>query len=320
MKKRPVKEAIVENMILVCAVAGSLIIFFVMFFILSRGLPVLQASGPSFFTAGGWDKTFSISWSAAPGKTNWRYGAVELIAGTVLTSAGALLLAALLGMGCAVFLTEYCPVRLRRPVEGAVRLLAGVPPVIYGVVGLTVVVPLVKSLISNDLAKQMVKICVLDGTSMLAGIIVLGVMITPTFVILATDALDAVPPGYRFASLALGVSHWRTIVKIIIPAARRGIMAAGILAAGVAVGEFIAMAMVAGGVAFLPNPAHGLVFFLEPVRTLAASIFVNNEVLGRKDMESALFACASVILFICIALSLLAQLINRADLKGGRSG
>ncbi|HBC93171.1 MAG TPA: phosphate ABC transporter permease subunit PstC [Pelotomaculum sp.] len=318
MRKRPIKEAIIENMLLVCTVVGSLIIFFVMFFIFSKGLPVLQASGLSFFTTGGWDKTFSASWSAAPGKTNWQYGAVELIAGTVLTSVGALLLAVLLGMGCAVFLTEYCPGRLRRPVEAAVQLLAGVPPVIYGVVGLTVVVPLVKSLISNDLAKQMVKICILDGTSLLAGIIVLGVMITPTFVILATDALEAVPATYRAASLALGVSHWRTIVKIIIPVARRGIMAAGILAAGVAVGEFVAMAMVAGGVAFLPNPAHGLVFFLEPVRTLAANIFINNQVLGRKDMEAALFACASVILFICIALSLLAQLINRINLKGGR--
>ena len=319
MRKRPVAEILIEKTLFIFTMAGSLVIFFVIFYIFSNGLPVIKASGLSFFTSGGWDRLFSAAWTAAPGRAIWKFGAAELIAGTVLTTGGALLVAGLLGMGCAVFLAELCPPGLRRPAEYAVRLLAGIPPVIYGVVGLTVVVPLIKSFISDELAMGMVNICILDGTSLLAGIIVLGVMITPTFVVLATDALEAVPRAYKAASLALGVSHWRTVVKVMIPVARRGILAAGILAAGVAVGEFIAMAMVAGSVAFLPNPAHGLLFFLEPVSTLASNIFLNSQVLGVENMESALFACASVILFICIILSLLAQLINGAKLKGGRS-
>lgn len=319
MGKIPIAEILIEKMLFIFTVAGSLVIFFVMFYIFSNGLPVLKASGLSFFTTGGWDGQFTSAWTAAPGQEIWRFGALELIAGTLLTTGGALLVAGLLGMGCAVFLAEFCPPRLRQPVEACVRLLAGIPPVIYGVVGYTTVVPLIQSLISDELALEMVRICVLDGTSLLAGIMVLGIMITPIFVILATDALEAVPLAYKAASLALGVSHWRTIVKIMIPVARRGILAGGIMAAGVAAGEFIAMAMVAGGVAFLPNPAHGLLFFLEPIRTLAANVFINSEVLGKANMESALFACASVILFICIIFSLLAQLVNRPNLKGGGS-
>ncbi|TLM99645.1 ABC transporter permease subunit, partial [bacterium] len=159
----------------------------------------------------------------------------------------------------------------------------------------------------------------LDGTSLLAGVIVLGIMITPTFVILATDALRAVPRKYKEAALALGISPWRMIIKIMLPVARRGIVTGALLSAGTAVGEFVAMALVAGGVAHLPSPANGLVFFLEPVRPLAATIFINSEVIGMSVAESALFAIAALILTICILLSLLAQLVKGLNLRNRRS-
>lgn len=312
-------EEIIEKLLLFFTILGSATVFLIMFFILSNAMPVLRASGLSVLTTGGWDEQFSAAWLATPDQANWSFGAMELIAGTVITTLGALVLAFILGLGCAVFLAELCPQRLRKTLEDAVRLLAAIPPVIYGLIGLTVVVPFIQSrFISDELAMKMIETCVLDGTSLLAGIIVLGIMITPTFVILATEALRAVPETYKTASLALGVSHWRTIVKIILPVARRGVMAGVILAAGTAVGEFIAMLMVSGGVAHLPNPEHGFVFFLEPVRTLAATILLNSEVIGLATCESALFACASIILATSILFSLLAYLIHGAGLKGGK--
>ncbi|MEW6697479.1 MAG: phosphate ABC transporter permease subunit PstC [Bacillota bacterium] len=312
-------EKIIEKLLLCVTLLGSTTVFFIMFFILSNAMPVLRASGLSFLTTGGWEEQFSAAWLAAPDQANWSFGAMELIAGTVLTTVGALILAVVLGLGCAVFLTELCPAWLRKTLEETVHLLAAIPPVIYGLIGLTVVVPLIQhQFISDELALQMIEICVLDGTSLLAGIIVLGIMITPTFVILAAEALRAVPRSYKTASLALGVSHWRTIVKIILPVARRGIMAGAILAAGIAVGEFIAVLMVSGGVAHLPSPEHGLVFFLEPVRTLAATLLLNSEVIGLATCEAALFACASIILATSILFSLLAYLIHGAGLKGGK--
>ena len=315
----PWSEKIMEKLLLLCTVLGSATVFLIMFFILSNAMPVFWASGLSFLTTGGWDEQFSAAWSATPDQANWRFGAMELIAGTVLTTVGALVLAFVLGLGCAIFITELCPHRLRKILEESVRLLAAIPPVIYGLIGLTVVVPFIqRQFISDELAMKMIETSVLDGTSLLAGIIVLGVMITPIFVILAAEALRAVPETYKTASLALGVSHWRTIVKIILPVARRGVMAGAILAAGTAVGEFIAVLMVSGGVAHLPNPEHGLVFFLEPVRTLAATLLLNSEVIGLANLEAALFACASIILAFSVLFSLLAYMIHGAGLKGGK--
>ncbi|MHB8170836.1 MAG: phosphate ABC transporter permease subunit PstC [Thermincolia bacterium] len=312
-------EWIIEKALMMITVVGSILIFFVILFIFSNALPVFWASGLSFFTTGGWEQQFSDAWQATSSQVSYRFGALELILGTIYVTVGAMLLAVTLGLGCAVFLVELCPSWLRRPLESAIHLMAAIPPIIYGLVGFTVVVPMIKSLISDELALRMIKIASLDGTSLLAGSLVLGIMVTPTFVILATDALRMVPRKYKEAALALGISPWRMIVKIMVPVARRGIITGALLSAGTAVGEFVAMSLVAGGVVHLPNLAHGPVFFLEPVRPLAATIFVNSEVIGMPVLEAALFACAALILTISIIFSLLAQLSNGLSLTKGRS-
>jgi phosphate ABC transporter permease protein PstC len=311
------REIIMEKIFFFFTLAGSITIFGVLFFILSNAGPVIKASGLSFFLTGGWEEQFFNTWLAtAPSSTHYRFGALELIGGTVLTTGGALILAFFFGLGGAIFLTELCPLWLRRPLASVVRLLSAIPPVIYGLVGLLVIVPFIFNyLISEELALKMIETAALDGTCLLAGIIVLGLMITPYFTILSTEAWPAGPRSYQEAALSLGVSPWRTMTGIIVPAARPGILAGLILATGTAVGEFVALAMVSGSVTHLPSPVHGLVFFLEPVQTLASAIFVNAEALGVAPCESALFALATLILALSIIFSLLARLINRQKRK-----
>lgn len=311
------KESIIEKMLFLAAVSSSILIFFIMFFVFTRAFPVLQASGLSFIFSVGWDEHFIQAWVASADQPVWKFGALPLIAGTFYTTLGALLIAIPLGLSCAIFLTELCPVWLRKPLTSTVRLLAAIPSVIFGLVGLMVVVPLIsKYLISNELALKMIEICALDGTSLLAGMIVLSMMICPIFIALSSDALKAVPRRYKEASFALGVSHWRTIIKVLLPTARKGILAGAILATGRAIGEAIALSMVTGSVANLPSPAHGLVFFLEPLRTLASAIVDNAEGMGAPTIESALFACASILLLTSVALSLFARLVSQTPGTG----
>ena len=305
------KENLIEKLLFIFTLLSSILIFFIIFFVISRGLPGLQASGFGFFTSGGWDKQFTEAWLAGAKQSVAAFGALPLIAGTVLTTLGALLVAVPLGLGCAIFLTEMCPAWLRKPLESAVRLLAAIPSVIFGLVGLIIIVPFIaKNFITNEMGLKMIKIAALDGTSILAGVIVLSMMIVPIFISVASDALTAVPRKYKEASAALGVSHWRTITRIMIPVARQGIMAGAILATGRAIGEAIALSMVAGSVANLPSPAHGMVFFLEPVRTLASTIVDNAEGMSVASCESALFACGSLLLLSSVVLSIMARLVS----------
>lgn len=305
------KENLIEKLLFIFTLLSSILIFFIIFFVISKGIPVLKVSGAGFFTTGGWDKQFTNAWLASAGQAISAFGALPLIVGTAFTTLGALLVAVPFGLGCAIFLTEMCPAWLRKPLESAVRLLAAIPSVIYGLVGLIVIVPFIAgNLISNEMALKMIKICALDGTSLLAGVIVLSMMIGPIFISISSDALTAVPRKYKEASIALGVSHWRTITRVMIPVARKGILAGAILATGRAIGEAIALSMVAGSVANMPNPAHGLVFFLEPVRTLASTIVDNAEGMSVASCESALFACGSLLLLSSVMLSILARLVS----------
>jgi phosphate transport system permease protein len=322
-RRQPIKEAGMEKILFAFTVLSSILIFFIMFFVVSEAIPVLQANGFRFVFSGGWDEQFVNAWLAPAGEPSWQFGALPLIAGTVYTTAGALLIALPFGLGAAIFLTEMCPAWLRKPLESSVRLLAAIPSVIFGLAGLLLVVPLIADkLISNEVALRMISICALDGTSLLAGMIVLSMMIIPIFIALAADALAAVPRRYKEASLALGVSHWRTIVKVMLPVAKNGILAGAILATGRAIGEAIALSMVTGSVANLPSLRHGPVFFLEPVRTLASTIIDNAEGMSVATCESALFACATFLLVSCIILSLFARLTagsiqRKGEMTGG---
>lgn len=314
---RRTKEKFVEYSLLTATVFCSLVIVFMLFFIVQKALPVLQYNGLNFILTGGWDQQFYDSWMAGEIGPQWKFGALPLIAGTVYTTVGALIVAVILGLGCAIFIAELAPYRLQSLLESVIRLLAAIPSVIFGLVGLIVVVPFIQqTFISDELAARHINIAALDGSSLLAGIIVLSFMIMPIFTALAVDALRAVPRSYKEGALALGVSHWRTIVKLLLPVAGPGITAGAILAAGRAVGEAIALCMVSGSVAFLPNPAHGLVFFLEPLRSMASTIVDNAEGMNVPTLEAALFALGFLLLLASLALSLMARFVSRRVEKG----
>jgi phosphate transport system permease protein len=215
-----------------------------------------------------------------------------MVAGSILVTFGAIALGVPLSIACAVFLAEIAPDRVRSIVRPAVELLAGIPSVVYGLFGMVVIVPLVRQIpVPGN-----------SGFGLLSASIVLAVMILPTITNIAEDAIRAVPREYREGAFALGSTHWQTIVHVIIPAARSGIIAAIILGVGRALGETMAMIMVIGNSVVFPSPLtdNPLTLFLRQTRTLTGNIAVE---IGYATglHESALFA-TGVILFVLIML------------------
>ncbi len=313
-------EKLAENSLLIATILSSVLILVIFMFVTQKALPVLQQNGLSFISGKGWDEDFTAAWLAGNTTPSWKFGALPIIAGTFLTTFGALFIAVPLGLGCAIFLVELAPLWLRKPMESTVRLLASIPSVIYGLIGLLVIVPFIRqTFVSDQLALKYIQQFAMDGTGLLVGIIVLAIMIMPIFIALAADALRAVPNSFKEGALALGVTPWRVIIKIMLPVARPGIVAGAILAAGRAVGEAIALSMVSGSVAFLPDIRHGLVFFLEPLRTMASTIVDNGEGMSVISTESALFTLGTLLLLSSMLLSISAKLVARSVSKGGSS-
>lgn len=262
------------------ALAAILIVFLIGLFVIQQGLPAFRAIGVFKFLFG----------------TVWRpgideFGILPMIVGSIYVTIGALLLSAPLGIACAIFLAEVAPNRARGVVRNAVELLVGIPSVVYGLVGMVVIVPLIREIGGN-------------GYSVLAGVIVLTIMILPTIVSISEDSLRAVPVSYREGALALGASHWQTIWHVMLPAARSGIMAAVILAMGRAIGETMAMIMVIGNSILIPTSP------LDPARTLTGNIAV--EIMYASGLhESALFATGIVLFVLIMGLNSLAFVARR---------
>ncbi len=286
------------------AIFSGLVVAFLVFFVVQKAWPVFHSEGLRFITSGGWDTQLENSWS---GKAF--FGVRELIAGTAYSTAGALLVSAFIGLGCAIFLAEFAPRWIKRPFEAIVQLLAGIPSVVFGLVGLMIVVPFIANNIvpanSGDVATEIP----IAGSCLLAAIVVLGFMILPFFVTVATDSLRAVPRSYIDGGLALGMTKWRTITRIQLPSAAPGLVAGLVLAAARGVGEAIAISMVAGAIAFIPNLAHGpLYMLLEPIRTMAQAIVENGgDAMDVPAMAAALFGIASLLLAFSVVLSLIAR-------------
>lgn len=306
------KESAYEKGILLLTVTSAIIIIFIFIFILNKAWNIFKVNGFGFVTRKAFDQQIMDAFNAPADQPVWSFGALGLLVGTLTTTLGAMVIAITAGLGTAIVITELAPSWMRVFLQSVVRLLASIPSIIYGLIGLMVVVPFIgKHLVTNDLQIKYIQYFQLTGNSMLSGIIVLSIMVLPVFVALSVDAINAVPKKYKEASLALGLSHWRTIVKVIIPAAKSGILAGIILAAGRAMGEAIALSMVSGGIGNIPNPAHGPVFFLTPVLTLASAIVNKSETMAVPSIESALFACGVVLLVTCTLLSLFTKIVER---------
>jgi ABC-type phosphate transport system permease subunit len=197
-----------------------------------------------------------------------------------------------------------------------VRLLASVPSVIYGLLGVLIVVPFIGNhLISEHERASVAYTISLSGYSLLAAVLILVVMIAPLMVSLFADGLRAVPRSWLEASLALGIHRWRTVWKVGVRTARPAIVAGTVLATARALGEAVMLAMVSGSVGFAPNPADGVIFLFEPSRPLAATIVKNIEELSSPPMKHTLYAIAAVLLSSAMSLSLIGWAIKQSMRK-----
>jgi phosphate transport system permease protein len=228
-----------------------------------------------------------------------------LIWSTILTTVGSVIISFVCSLFVAVFLVEFAPEWLKRILEPVVRLLASVPSVIYGLIGVLVLVPFIGNhLVTQKEAASVTPVLSLSGYSLLAALVILSLMISPIMIAIFAEGLRSVPRGWLEGSLALGVNRWRTFWNIAVRTARPALIAGTVLATARALGESVMLDMVGGTTAFAPNPFDGSIFFLEPSRGLAATILQSNEELTSPPMEHTLFAMAAVLLFSAAALSL----------------
>jgi ABC-type phosphate transport system permease subunit len=283
---------------LVCAVVGLLLALIVTVFV--RAWPSFAHNGLAWFGSGGNvdDQLNTIYLSGLSGANYvYTFHAWELIWSTILIVGGATLLALFSSLFVAVFLVEFAPEWMSNILAPVVRFLASVPSVIYGLLGVLVIVPFIGNhLVTESQRASVAGVISLSGYSLLAAIMILAVMIAPLMTSIFSDGLRSVRPGWLEGSLALGVNRWRTTWKIAVRTARPAIVAGTVLAVARAIGEAVMLAMVSGSVAFAPNPADGEIFLYEPSRPLAPTIVKNIDGLGSKPSNATLFAIAAVLL------------------------
>jgi len=291
---------------LVCAVllaTGSMLVFVVV-----QGWPSFAHNGLHWFGSGG-NVDVQIRDIFLSGETGahpvYTFHAWPLIWSTLLITGGAVLVALVTSLFVAAFIVEFAPEPVRAVLRPVIRLLAAVPSVIYGLIGVLVVVPFIgRNLVSESARASKAGIISLSGYSLLAAVLILTVMIAPLMVAVFSDGMRTVPRGWVEGSLGLGVNRWRTFWKIVVRTARPAIVAGTVLATARGLGEAVMLAMVSGSVGFAPNPADGWLFFVEPSRPLAPTIIKNSEELSSPPMHATLFAVASVLLLSAALLSL----------------
>lgn len=274
------REWIVRKTLFTLAMTAVLGVVLIIIFITRESIPAFTQAGPA--------NLFSSTWDPGSG----RYGMLIFIAGTFATTAGGLLLGAPLAIGSALFLTQMAPRSFRSLASRGIEMLAGVPSIVMGWLGLTVMVPWLRSLTKSA------------GTGILAASLILAVMVLPTIAAIAKDALEAVPNSYTEASMAMGATRWQTVRRVLLPAARPGLLAAMILGMGRAIGETMAVALVIGPATAFPRS------LTSPTHTLTTKILMEmGESTGLQ--RSALFAMGLVLLLLSVALILLVRLVTR---------
>ena len=292
---------------LVCGVVVVLVSMLA--FIVKEAWPSFAGNGLHWFGSGGdVDNQIGRIYESGENLTKPVYTlhAWPMIWSTILTTGGAVAISLVCSLFAAVFMVEFAPAWLRAVLEPVVRLLASVPSVVYGLIGVLVLVPFIDNdLITVHEKESVTPVITLSGNSLLAAVILLTIMISPIMISVFSEGLRAVPRGWLEGSLALGVNRWRTFWKIAVRTARPAIVAGTVLATARALGEAVMLSMVSGGVGFAPNPADGLIFIFEPSRGLAASIIQNVEGIDSIELRHTLFAMAAVLLFSGLMLSLI---------------
>ncbi|MBM4289929.1 MAG: phosphate ABC transporter permease subunit PstC [Deltaproteobacteria bacterium] len=274
------KEKLIEKVLMLLAFSaiGSLLLITV--FIFLEGLPIILQTGVGNFI-------FGAHWAPTKG----HFGILAMILSSIYVTLGAMIFGVPLALACAIILAEFAPRRLTRILKPTIELLAGIPSVVYGFLGVVLLVPLIRTHLGGP------------GLSLLAASLILGIMILPTVISISIDAINAVPNIYREGSIALGATQWQTVRKLVLPAARSGIITAVILGMGRAIGETMAVIMVAGNALKIPTS------ILDPVRTLTANIALELGYASGAHRE-ALFATGIVLFIIIMILNTTATLIT----------
>lgn len=281
-----IRERVMQIVFLIAACISILAVALICIYLFANGLPAIFEIGPLNFLLG----------------TDWRpnadhYGIFPMILGSIYVTAGAIIVGVPLGLLAAIFMAKFCPKPLYKFLKPAVDLLAGIPSIVYGFFGLMVVVPLMQQLFPNT-----------SGKSILTASVLLGIMILPTIIGVSESAIRAVPDSYYEGALALGASHERSVFFVTVPAAKSGIMAGIILGVGRAIGETMAVIMIAGNQPQIPDS------LLDGVRTLTGNIVMEMGYSTGLHRE-ALIATGVVLFVFILIINLLFSIIKRKESK-----
>jgi len=280
---RKFKEFIIEKIIFLCGFASIIFVILIFLFLLKEGLAVFKIIGPLQFILG----------------KNWypisdppQLGILPLILGSLLVTLGAAVISIPIGVACAIYIAEIAPIKIKEILKAGIELLAAIPSVVLGFIGMVTLVPWVKNIFK-----------VPTGLTALSGSIMLAFMAIPTIVSIAEDALYSVPKSYKEGALALGATHWQTIWRVMLPASSSGILAAVMLGIGRVIGETMAVMMITGNAAVIPQS------ILQPVRTLTATIAAEmGEAVVGSEHYFALFAIGIVLFMISFVINIIAEL------------
>lgn len=281
-------EKLIERVIWLCGVSAIIFVFGIFIFVFREGAGFfLHGFKPlEFFTSPEWYPT---------SQSNVRYGALALIAGTFSVTVLAMAIAIPFGLGTAIFISEFCSPRLKETLKIVIELLAAIPSVVWGFIGLTVMNSVIIKLFNAPI-----------GLNVLNGGIILALMSVPIIVSISEDALKAVPDSYREAGLALGTTRWQLIYRVLLPAAKNGLLAAALLGVGRAVGETMAVLMATGHAVKIPTS------LLDSVRTLTATIAAElGEAPVHSDHYQVLFIIGILLFSITFVVNLTADLVVR---------
>jgi len=280
-RQTQIKEWLLAAVFFACAFVAVLAVALIFVFVGYKALPIISELGPGEFL-------FGRVWASS----EEQFGILALIQGSIVVTLGALALGTPLAVGTAVFLSEIASPKMRSVVRPAVELLAGIPSVVYGFFGVVMLRPLIGQLTGGI------------GFGPLTTWIILAIMIVPTIAALSEDALQSIPMGIREASFAMGATQWQTIYKVVVPAAKIGIVDAIILGMGRAVGETMAVLMLIGGEALFYDGVGS------PMATLTSQIVMD---MGYSTgvHRTALFGMAAILFIISMALVLSVRLISR---------
>jgi len=280
---RKFKEFIIEKLILICGLASIFFVALIFLFLLKEGLAVFKTVSPDKFLLG--KKWYPISEPA-------HLGILPLIMGSLLVTLGAALISVPIGVACAIYIAEIAPLKIKEILKSGIELLAAIPSVVLGFIGMVTLVPWVKNTFHLP-----------TGLTALSGSIILAFMAMPTIVSIAEDALYSVPKSYKEGALALGATHWQAIYRVSLPAASSGILAAVMLGIGRVIGETMAVMMITGNAAVMPQS------LLQPVRTLTATIAAEmGEAVVGSEHYFALFAIGIVLFIMSFAINVSADL------------